>query len=144
MAKVAIIYDTATHNTEMMAEAIAEGLRSESIDVKLSHVYEAKLEDIKDADGIVLGSGTYHHEMMPTLEVFIEQAKGVNLKGKVGAAFGSYGWSAEVVDLITNRLKGYGMETIEGLLIKEKPDEAGLEKCRQFGREIAQKVKGVE
>ncbi len=142
MAKVTIIYDSATHNTEIMAKAIAEGISSEGVDVKLSHVHEAKLEDIMDADGVVLGSGTYHHEMMPTLEVFIEQAKGVNLKGKVGAAFGSYGWSAEVVDLITNRLKGYGMETVDGLLIKEKPDEAGLEKCRQFGRKLAQKVKG--
>lgn len=142
MAKVAIIYDTATHNTEIMAKAIAEGISSEGVDVKLSHVHEAKFEDIEDADAVVLGSGTYHHEMMPTLEVFIEKAKGANLKGKIGAAFGSYGWSAEVVDLITNRLKGYGMETVEGLLIKEKPDEAGLEKCRQFGRKIAMKVKG--
>ncbi|GFO97372.1 hypothetical protein ig2599ANME_1573 [groundwater metagenome] len=48
---------------------------------------------------------------------------------------------ADTADLITNRLKGYGMETIEGLLIKEKPDEAGLEKCREFGRKLAQKVK---
>lgn len=141
MAKVTIIYDTATRNTEIMAKAIAEGISSEGVDVKLSHVHEAKLEDIKDADGVVLGSGTYHHEMMPTLEVFLEKAKDANLKGKTGAAFGSYGWSAEVVDLITNRLKGYGMETVEGLLIKEKPDEAGLEKCRELGRKIAQKVK---
>jgi flavodoxin I len=142
MAKVTIIYDTATSNTEIMAKAIAEGIKSEDVEVKLSHVHEANIEDIRDADGVVLGSGTYHHEMMPTLEVFIEQAKGANLKGKIGAAFGSYGWSAEVVDLITNRLKGYGMEIVEGLLIKEKPDEAGLEKCRELGRKIAQKVKG--
>lgn len=143
MPKVAIIYDTATHNTEMMAKAIAEGISSESVGVKLSHVHEAKVEDIINVDGVVLGSGTYHHEMMPTLEVFIEQAKDVNLKGKVGAAFGSYGWSAEVVELITNRLKGYGMETVEGLLIHEKPDDVGLEKCREFGREIARKVKAL-
>lgn len=143
MAKVTIIYDTATRNTEIIAKAIAEGISSEGVDVKLSHVHEAKLEDIKDADGVVLGSGTYHHEMMPTLEVFLEKAKDANLKGKTGAAFGSYGWSAEVVDLITNRLKGYGMETVEGLLIKEKPDEAGLEKCRELGREIARKVKAL-
>ncbi len=143
MAKVAIIYDTATHNTEIMAKAIAEGISSEGVDVKLSHVHEAKLEDIKDADGVVLGSGTYHHEIMPTLEVFIEKAKDANLKGKIGAAFGSYGWSAEVVDLITNRLKGYGMETVEGLLVHEKPDDVGLEKCREFGKKIARMVKGV-
>jgi len=97
MTKVAIIYDSATHNTEIMAEAIAEGIRSEGVEVKFSHVHEARIEDIIDADGVVLGSGTYHHEMMPTLEVFIEKMMKLDLKGKVGAAFGSYGWSADVV-----------------------------------------------
>ncbi len=141
MAKVAIIFDSATHNTEMMAKAIAEGLKSEKVDVKLSHVHEAGMEDIENIDGLVLGSGTYHHEIMPALEVFIDQLRDASLKGKVGAAFCSYGWSPEVVDLITNRLKGYGMETLDGLLIHEKPDEAGLEKCREFGRKIAMKVR---
>lgn len=140
--KVAVIYDSATHNTEIMAEAIAEGIRSENVEVKVSHVHEAELEDVKNVEGIALGSGTYHHEIMPSLEVFIEKLKELNLKGKVGAAFGSYGWSSEVVELITVRLKGYGMQTLDGLLIKEKPDEAGLEKCRQFGKKIAMKVKG--
>jgi len=142
MAKVAIIFDSATHNTEIMAKAIGDGIKSEGLAVKLSHVHEAKMEDIQGIDGLVLGSGTYHHEIMPALEVFIDQAKKIDLKGKVGAAFCSYGWSPEVVDLITNRLKGFGMETLDGLLIHEKPDEAGLEKCREFGKKIAQKVKG--
>lgn len=142
MAKVAIIYDSATHNTEMMAKAIAEGIKSENLEVKLFHVHEARIDDIKGIDGMVLGSGTYHHEIMPALEVFIDQAKDVDLKGKVGAAFCSYGWSPEVVNLITNRLKGFGMETLEGLLIHEKPDEAGLEKCREFGRKVAKRIKG--
>ncbi len=141
MAKVTIIFDSATHNTEMMAKAIAEGLKSEKVDVKLSHVHEAGMGDIKNIDGLVLGSGTYHHEIMPALEVFIDQIRDAGLKGKVGAAFCSYGWSPEVVDLITNRLKGYGMKTLDGLLIHEKPDEAGLEKCREFGRKIAMKVR---
>lgn len=144
MAKVAIIYDTATHNTEIMANAIAEGVSFEGVEVKLSHVHEAGIGDLNDADGVALGSGTYHHEMMPTLEVFIEKAKDADLKGKVGVAFGSFGWSAEVVGLITGRLKGYGMEMMEGLLLKETPDEAGLEKCRELGRKIARKVKGIK
>lgn len=140
MAKVAIIYDSATHNTEMMAKAIADGIKSEGIDVKLTHVHEATIEDIKGIDGMVLGSGTYHHEIMPALEVFIEQAKKIDLKGKVGAAFCSYGWSPEVVDLISNRLKGFGMKINEGLLIHEKPDDSGLDKCREFGKKIAKMI----
>jgi len=143
MGKVAIIYDSATHNTEIMAKAIAEGIKSEGLDFTLTHVHEAKIEDILGIDGLVLGSGTYHHEIMPALEVFIEMAKNVDLKGKTGAAFCSYGWSPEVVDLINNRLKGFGMVTLNGLLIHEKPDEAGLDKCREFGKNIAKSVRGT-
>ena len=143
MAKVAIIYDSATHNTEIMAKAIAEGIKTEGIAVRLTHVHEAKIEDIKGIDGLVLGSGTYHHEIMPALEVFLDHAKDVDLKGKTGAAFCSYGWSPEVVDLITNRLKSYHMDTLDGLLIHEKPEESGLAKCMEFGKKIAKKVKGV-
>jgi flavorubredoxin len=142
MSKVAIIYDSATHNTEIMAKAIAEGMKEEGIEVKISHVHEAGIKDIEGIEGLVLGSGTYHHEIMPALEVFIDKVKDVGVKGMIGGAFCSYGWSPEVVDLITNRLKGFGMTTVEGLLIHEKPDDAGLEKCRQFGKRIAQKIKG--
>jgi len=39
MSKVAIIYDSATHNTEIMAKAIAEGLKTEEIEVNISHVH---------------------------------------------------------------------------------------------------------
>jgi len=51
MTKVAIIYDSATHNTEIMAKAIANGLESEGLDVMLTHVHEAKIEDILGIDG---------------------------------------------------------------------------------------------
>jgi flavorubredoxin len=34
----------------------------------------AKIKDIEGIDGLILGSGTYHHEIMPALEVFMEQA----------------------------------------------------------------------
>jgi len=125
-----------------MANVIADGVKSEGVEVKILHVHEARIKDIEGIDGLVLGSGTYHHEIMPDLEVFMEQSKNINLEGKIGGAFCFYGWSPEVVDLITNRLKGYGMMTVEGLLIHEKPDEAGLEKCRQYGIKIAKKVKG--
>jgi flavodoxin I len=47
MSKVAIIYDSATHNTEIMAKAIAEGVKAEGIEVRISHVHEAKIKDIE-------------------------------------------------------------------------------------------------
>jgi len=37
----------------------------------------------------------------------------------------------------------FEMDVIEpGLKIKQKPDENGLQQCREFGRAIAEKIKG--
>jgi flavorubredoxin len=52
------------------------------------------------------------------------------LKGKIGAAFGSYGWSGEAPRLVLEILKNkFEMEVVEPpLLIKYTPDNDGLER----------------
>jgi len=66
------------------------------------------MEDIQGIDGLVLGSELIIMKLCLHLRYLLTRQKKIDLKGKVGAAFCSYGWSPEVVDLITNRLKGFG------------------------------------
>jgi len=76
-------------------------------------------------------------------KIFEEAAvKNIDLKNKIGAAFGSYGWSGEAPRLVLEIMKNkFGMDSIEStLLIKHTPDQTGLEKCREFGREIAERL----
>jgi len=59
----------------------------------------------------------------------------------VGTAFGSYGWSGEGPIVITNKLKGYGMNVIEpSLRIKRIPEAEGIEECRKLGKRIAEMI----
>jgi flavorubredoxin len=67
----------------------------------------------------------------------------VNLKGKLGGAFGSYGWSGEAVRMIEDRMRGLKMHIPqEGLRIKLIPTDEELETCRSFGRQIAEVLMG--
>jgi flavorubredoxin len=68
--------------------------------------------------------------------------KKIVLKGKIGAAFGSYGWSGEAPRLVLEVLKNkFEMEIVEPpLLIKYTPDHDGLEKCKEFGRKIVERL----
>jgi flavorubredoxin len=68
--------------------------------------------------------------------------KGINLKGKVGATFGSYGWSGEAPRMLLEVMKNkFEMETIEPpLLIRYTPDEKGLEECRKLGKIVAERL----
>ena len=67
------------------------------------------------------------------------EPKGLKPKDKVGAAFGSYGWSGESVKLINKELEAMKFKVIDpGMKIQYVPDLEGLEACREFGRKIAQ------
>jgi len=56
MATVSIIYWSRTGNTEIMAEAIKEGVESTGIDVSIKLVDIATINDVKDAKAVILGS----------------------------------------------------------------------------------------
>ncbi len=143
MPQILILYYSRTGNTEKMAKAISEGIKVlPGFEVELT--YRANPESLKDYDAIVVGVPTYHHDMTMDIKQLFEEAavKNINLKGKLGAAFGSYGWSGEAPKLVLEIMKNrFGMDVIEPpLLIRYTPDQAGLEKCREFGRKISERL----
>ncbi len=142
MAKLAIIYGTGFGNTGIMAKAIEEGAKNAGLEVLIKKVGDATPADVEKADAIAIGLATYKGAGMPTVIKYVEGLAKVPLKNKLGTAFGSYGWSGEGPIVITNMLKGYGMNVIEPpLRIKRIPEEEGIEECRKLGRLIADKIK---
>ena len=142
MPKILILYYSRTGKTQKMAEAVAEGAKGiQGVDVELE--YYATPEEMAGFDAVVVGIPTYHHDMTIDIKRLFEEAvvKGIDLKDRIGAAFGSYGWSGEAPRLVLEIMKNkFEMNVIEApLLIKYAPDQAGLEKCRQFGKKIAEK-----
>jgi len=143
MAKAIIIYETRSGNTEMMAKAIETGLKESGVEVGLKKGARANADDLKDVDAIVLGSPTYVRALIAAMKTFLFEMDKVDLKGKIGAAFGSYGWSGESIEILTETMKNLaGMNVIEpGLRINRRPTEKGLEECREFGKKIADEIK---
>jgi len=145
MAKLLILYDSQTGNTEKMANAVAEGARSiPNIEVEIK--YYADPSEFTEAAGIAFGAPTYYHDItLPIKQMLEEAAKtGVKLQGKIGAAFGSYGWSGEAPEKILEILKNrFSMKTIEPpITVLYTPKQAQLEECRKLGIRIAQEIAG--
>jgi flavorubredoxin len=143
MPKALVLYYSRTGNTEKMAKAVAEGARAvQGIEVELN--YYVPLESLSDFDAILIGTPTYHHDMTIDMKKLFEEAaaKNINLKGKIGTAFGSYGWSGEAPRLIMEIMKNkFEMQVTEPpLLVKCTPDQPALEKCRELGKRIAEKL----
>ena len=143
MPKLLVVYDSQTGNTEKMAKAVAEGAESvPGVEVVLKYYVQPK--ELEEASAIIFGSPTYHHDMTLPIKHILEEASKANVKlqGKIGAVFGSYGWSGEAPKLILEVLKNrFDMETIDSeLTMLYTPDNDGLEKCRNLGKTVAEKI----
>jgi flavorubredoxin len=123
-----------------MAKAIAEGAQNSQIDVQIN--YHVDSDDLSSFDGIVVGAPTYHHDIPVDFKNLFEEvgSKGLSLKGKIGAAFGSYGWSGEAPKLVLEILKNrFEMRVIEPpLLAKYSPNQDTINACRDLGKKVAE------
>jgi flavorubredoxin len=144
--KALIIYDTMWQSTETMAHAISAGLKQEGVEfkilnLKLNHRSDIMTE-VLDAKALILGSPTLNNGMMPTMADFLCYMRGLRPANKVGAAFGSFGWSGEAVKLMNEALEEMKIQVItEGARIKYAPTHESLDLCVELGRKVGRAVK---
>ncbi len=147
--QVAIVYDTMWQGTRKAAEAVAAGIKeaNESLDVKL---FNAALYDINDiitqifmSKALVLGSPTVNRGVLHSLAALMHFVKGLQFKGKKGAAFGCYGWSGESVKVLNEMLEGAGFALLdeEGLKGLWSPDEDALKAFYAYGQSLGEALK---
>ncbi|VVB92241.1 Type A flavoprotein FprA [uncultured archaeon] len=142
MPKLVVVYLSTSGNTKAMADAIVEGAQSRNIEAKAMNFNEARIEELKYADAIAIGSSTFYYKMLPPMEKFIESLEKAKIKAKFGAAFGSYGWSGEAPVMIAEKMRKLGIEVIDPVLrIQYQPVEKDLDECKRLGKDIAVKLK---
>ncbi len=145
--KAVVIYDTMWHSTEAMADAIADGIHEAggiARPMKLREWHRSDImTEVLDARAVIVGSPTLNNGLFPTVADMLTYMKGLKPKNKIGAAFGSYGWSGESVKLVDEALDGMGFEMPEdGLKIQYVPDGDAIERCVDLGRRIGQRMVG--
>ena len=93
--RLLIVYYSGTGNTRRMAEEISKGAKQLGIDVDVKRVEDCSVEDLVEADGIVIGSPTYFSNVAWQVKKLIDESislyRGRQLKGKVGGCFTSSG-----------------------------------------------------
>ena len=141
MSKIAVIYWSQTGNTEMMANAIAEGIRETGAECDVLSVPAVSADQAAEYKKLALGCPAMGAEVLEEMDFepfFTELER--RLSGRPVALFGSYGWGdgqwmrdwvQRTQDANANLYRD------EGLMINETPDEDGLEQCREFGRGFA-------
>ncbi|MFB3882659.1 MAG: flavodoxin domain-containing protein [Armatimonadota bacterium] len=164
MVRILVLYDTKSGNTKLMAEAVAEGARSQSgVEVTLRRVDEAKPSDLVEHDGIAVGSPTWCGGLSWKLKKFFDESTSVwgKVEDKVGCAFstsGGLGGGSEMTCLsIVTALLNYGMLVFGvtdyaapgitahyGAVAIQKPTEDELASCRVLGEKLVTHVKRMK
>ncbi|MDY6824517.1 MAG: flavodoxin domain-containing protein [Thermodesulfobacteriota bacterium] len=144
--KAVVVYDTMWHSTEIMAEKITEGLAAEGVYARPMHLRHndrsEAMTEVMDAKAVIVGSPTLNNNVFPTVMDFLTYMKGLKPQNKIGAAFGSYGWSGESVKQVSQELETMNFAIPEpGLKIQYVPEAEGLAQCVEFGRRLGKLIK---
>jgi flavorubredoxin len=143
MSRVLVVYATRTGETQRIAELIAEGIRFSGAEAKAVSANDVKKEsDLEGYDGYVFGSPTYHGDMMQGMKTLLFLAEKAKLEGKVGGAFGAFGWSGEANDRIYDTMKNiFRMDMVSGALgLKSASLGGGIQMAQDYGREVGKKL----
>jgi len=138
-----LIYFASAHgNTEIMANKIAEGARSRNLDVQVYDAENLNVNDhlarIEKADALVLGSPTINNDAVKPVWDVVNSLATIDVKGKLAASFGSYGWSGEAVKMMDERLSALKFKVpVEGLTNVLVPGKEELQAGYDFGVAIA-------
>ncbi|MBW4614949.1 MAG: diflavin flavoprotein [Desmonostoc vinosum HA7617-LM4] len=143
---VALLYASAYGNTATAADAIAQGLiqnevNVESINCELADTAEI-IRIVEACDGFIIGSPTLGGHAPTQIQTALGIVLSAAAKTKLAGVFGSYGWSGEAIDLIESKLKDanyrLGFETIR---VRFSPTAEVLQQCQEAGASFAQTLK---
>jgi len=133
-----------------MAEEIGRGAKLLGVKVEVKRVEECRLNDLVEADGIVIGSPTYFSNVAWQVKRLIDESidlynKAYQLRDKVGGCFTSSGTRRDGKDCIRMMELAFGLhhrlKMVPGI-IRASGDrwEEVSEMCQRYGMEIARQI----
>lgn len=140
--KAVVGYASVYGYTKALAEAVADGVRGAGVAAEVVDLGVTDAERAASvcwaADAVVLGTPTINGGPAPQAAEVLARMDGFRAKGKVFAAFGSYGWSGEGPDVLVARAKDLKMKALEeSVKVAFAPTAADLEAARGLGARVA-------
>ncbi len=142
---VFIPYVSAYQKTGMLANAIGEGILSvipdthiDVQDIETTPIGELD-EKIGRSSAIIVGCPTINQNILLPIYKLFALINPIRDKGKIGGAFGSYGWSGEGEKLIYANLKNLKLDMPDdSVFVKFTPHAPQIEQARNYGIKIAE------
>ncbi len=137
--KALIVYDSMWGSTEKIAHSLREGMEETGIPVtvrnlKTTHISDV-MTDLLTSKFILIGSPTLNNGYLPSMGAFLTYIKGLRPTGRIGLAFGSYGWGGQAVGEIENVMRAMKWDIpLEKINIRYIPDDHELSEVKDVGK----------
>ncbi|HOD34249.1 MAG TPA: FprA family A-type flavoprotein, partial [Holophaga sp.] len=126
---------------DLMARVVGESLHAGGLQVQMMPLSGSHRSDLAtevlEAGALVVGSPTLNNQAFPTVVEALSYLKGLKPSGRVGGAFGSYGWSGEAVRQVEEALTSMGMELAGSTKTLYVPGGDTLAACHTLGLQVA-------
>ncbi len=144
MAKVLVIYCSMTGNTQMAAEAVAEGARSAGAEVSLMTGTDAQPDDLIKADAVALGSYDAFSYMGGPLKDFFDRALYPTqdaVTDKPYVAFLTHGGGGKAMSSIESLAKALKLrKAADSVSVVGRPEAAALTKLQHLGAALVKAI----
>ncbi len=139
--KALVLFDTMWGSTATMATAIGSGLEEANVPYKIMDAqknhHSEIMTELADCGALIVGSATHNNNIMPDLAGVLTFIKGLRPQNRVGAAFGSYGWSGEAPKVLQGILNDMGVELpCEPVKHCFVPKHDALGQCHELGKTV--------
>ena len=143
--KAVIVYDTMWGSTQIMANHIADGLRTVGTEVRVLSMHHNDRSgvalELLDSGALIVGSPVLNSQIFPSMADVLCYLKGLRKKGLVGAVFGSYGWNNSPIDEMAKTLESMQVSLVSpGVKTSFVPDEEIQKKCVELGQQIGRQL----
>ena len=144
---VVVVYGSMYGNTKKMAEEIARELAENGIEKIILHDVSRThtsfiVRDIWRYEAMILGSCTYNTQLFPPMEELVNFLENIRVHDHTLGIFGSYSWSGGAVKRLKQFAEKVKCDLVEPVIeTKFSPKDEDSKKCRQLGKNVADKLK---
>ena len=141
-----VAYCTMWNSTRILADALADGIRSRGTDVVVTDLgvndRSAVMTEVARSGIVAFGAPTMNNRMYPAMADVLCYIRGLKPLNKLGFAFGSCGWSGEGVKQIAAELEAMGIEQPQApVQVKYMPTPEELDAVRNAGIALADELR---
>ncbi len=143
---VTVLYGSMYGNTEMMVEALAQGIAESGVRIEMFDARRVHssyiLASLWEKRGVAVGAPTYEAGLFPPVAEVLNLALRKDMKHKRAMYLGSFGWTGGAKREIEKLFEALGWERVSVFEFRGGGGKEDIQRVKALGREFGEHIRG--